>query len=154
VTHVDFCLALASWPPLEDDAWRRLADIEAMRIRNKLLVAMAVPAGLLVAQIVSVNFFVRQLQSAVSFISSAHEVIEADFDAVEIIGKLRDEVKQLPSGWVAEQSMPEAANQALDASRSRLTSLIDFIKASKAAQEIEPTVLEDECRPLSKQQRN
>jgi outer membrane murein-binding lipoprotein Lpp len=125
-----------------------------MRIRNKLLVAMAVPAGLLVAQIVSVNFFVRQLQSAVSFISSAHEVIEADFDAVEIIGKLRDEVKQLPSGWVAEQSMPESANQALDASRSRLTSLIDFIKASKAAQEIEPTVLEDECRPLSKQQRN
>jgi signal transduction histidine kinase len=39
--------------------------------------------------------------------------------------------------------MPESANQALDASRSRLTSLIDFIKASKAAQEIEPTVLED-----------
>jgi signal transduction histidine kinase len=39
--------------------------------------------------------------------------------------------------------MPKSANQALDASRSRLTSLIDFIKASKAAQEIEPTVLED-----------
>ena len=84
-----------------------------MRIRNKLLVAMAVPAGLLVAQIASVNFFVRQQQSAVSFISSAHAVIEADFDAVEIIGALRDEVKQLPSGWVAEQSKPEPRDQAL-----------------------------------------
>ena len=62
-----------------------------MRIRNKLLVAMAVPAGLLVAQIASVNFFVRELQSAASFISSAHAVIEADFDAIEIIGKLREQ---------------------------------------------------------------
>ena len=86
--------------------WRE--GTEAMRIRNKLLVAMAVPAGLLVAQIASVNFFVRQLQSAVSFISSAHAVIEADFDAVEIIGTLRNEVKQLPSGWVAEQARPIA----------------------------------------------
>ena len=91
-----------------------------MRIRNKLLVAMAVPAGLLVAQIASVNFFVRQLQSAVSFISSAHAVIEADFDAIEIIGKLRDEVKQLPSGWVAEQSRPDSADQALQADWRRL----------------------------------
>ena len=93
-----------------------------MRIRNKLLVAMAVPVGLLVAQIASVNFFVRQQQSAVSFISSAHAVIEADFDAVEIIGKLRDEVKQLPSGWVAERSRPDVADHALQASWSRLTS--------------------------------
>ena len=75
-----------------------------MRIRNKLLVAMAVPVGLLVAQIASVNFFVRQQQSAVSFISSAHAVIEADFDAIEIIGKLRDQVKQLPSGWGSQRA--------------------------------------------------
>ena len=40
-----------------------------MRIRNKLLLAMAVPAGLLAAQIASVSFFVRQQQSAVLFIS-------------------------------------------------------------------------------------
>ena len=77
-----------------------------MRIRNKLLVAMAIPAGLLAAQIASVNFFVRELQSAISFISSAQDVIEADFNAADIIGKLRDEVKQLPSGWVAEQRKP------------------------------------------------
>jgi signal transduction histidine kinase len=110
-----------------------------MRIRNKLLLAMAVPAGLLAAQIASVSFFVRQQQSAVSFISSAHEVIEADFDAIEIIGTLRNEVKQLPSGWVAEQREPE--NQALPASWNELTSLIDFIQASTAAQEIEPRVV-------------
>ena len=113
-----------------------------MRIRDKLLVAMAVPVGLLVAQVMSVNFFVRQLQSAVSFISSAHAVIEADFDAVEIIGKLRNEVKQLPSGWVAEQSKPDSDTQLLPASWNELASLIDVIKASKAAQEITPSVLD------------
>jgi signal transduction histidine kinase/HAMP domain-containing protein len=113
-----------------------------MRIRTKLLLAMAVPAGLLAAQIASISFFVRQQQSAVSFISSAHAVIEADFDAVEIIGALRDEVKELPSNWVAERSNPETAPQPLDASWSELTSRIDIIKASKAAQEIEPSVLD------------
>jgi signal transduction histidine kinase len=113
-----------------------------MRIRTKLLLAMAVPAGLLAAQIASVSFFVRQQQSAVSFISSAHAVIEADFDAVEIIGALRDEVKQLPSNWVAERSSPATDPQPLRASWSELASLIDVIKASKAAQEIEPSVLD------------
>jgi signal transduction histidine kinase/HAMP domain-containing protein len=112
-----------------------------MRIRNKLLLAMAVPAGLLAAQIASVSFFVRQLQSAVTFISSAHAVIEADFDAVELIGALRDDVKQLPSNWVAEQSKETGASP-LPASWNELTSLIDVINASKAAQEIEPSVLD------------
>jgi signal transduction histidine kinase len=109
-----------------------------MRIRNKLLVAVAVPAGLLVAQIASVNFFVRELQSAVSFISSAHAVIEADFNAVEIIGKLRDEVKQLPSGWVAKQDDPNP----LEPLWADLTWLINVIVQSTAAQAIEPAVLE------------
>ena len=109
-----------------------------MRIRNKLLVAMAVPAGLLVAQIASVNFFVRELQSAVSFISSAHAVIEADFDAVELIGALRDEVKQLPSNWVAEQDDPDP----LQPEWGDLTWLINVIVQSSAAQAIEPAVLE------------
>src|SRR5918995_2630998 len=112
-----------------------------MRIRTKLLVAMAVPAGLLVAQIASVNFFVRQLQSAVSFISSAHAVIEADFDAVEIIGTLRNEVKQLPSAWVAEPSKADSDGQ-LRASWTELASLIDLIQGSNAARQIEPSVLD------------
>ena len=112
-----------------------------MLIRNKLLLAMAVPAGLLAAQIASVSFFVRQQQSAVSFISSAHAVIEADFDAVERIGALRDEAKQLPSNWVAEQSKESGAPPAT-ASWNELASLIDVIKSSKAAQEIEPSVLD------------
>ena len=102
-----------------------------MLIRNKLLLAMAVPAGLLAAQIApSVSFFVRQQQSAVSFISSAHAVIEADFDAVERIGALRYEAKQLPSDWVAEQSKESGAPPAT-ASWNELASLIDVIKSSK-----------------------
>jgi signal transduction histidine kinase len=109
-----------------------------MRIRTKLLVAMAVPAGLLVAQIASVSFFVRELQSAVSFISSAHAVIEADFDALEIIGKLRDEVKQLPSKWVAEQDAPNP----LQPQWADLSWLINVIVQSTAAKAIEPAVLE------------
>src|SRR5918994_612944 len=109
-----------------------------MRIRTKLLVAMAVPAGLLVAQIASVSFFVRELQSAVSFISSAHAVIEANFNAVELIGALRAEVKQLPSNWVAEQDDPNPLQpQWVD-----LTWLINVIVQSSAAQAIEPAVLE------------
>jgi len=111
-----------------------------MRIRNKLLLAMAVPAGLLAAQIASVSFFVRQLQSAVTFISSAHAVIEADFDAIERIGALRDEAKQLPSNWVAEQSR-ESGAPPLSAAWNELASLIGVIQTSRAAQEIEPSVL-------------
>jgi len=111
-----------------------------MRIRNKLLLAMAVPAGLLAAQIASVSFFVRQLQSAVTFISSAHAVIEADFDAVEHISALRNETKQLPSNWVGEQSQ-ESGAPSLSASWNELASLIGVIKASRAAQEIEPSLL-------------
>jgi signal transduction histidine kinase len=112
-----------------------------MRIRSKLLLAMAVPAGLLAAQIASVGFFVRQLQSAVTFISSAHAVIEADFDAVELIGALRAEVKQLPSNWVAERDR-ETVAPPLAASWSELASLIGVIQASEAAREIEPSVLD------------
>jgi signal transduction histidine kinase len=108
-----------------------------MRIRTKLLVAMAVPAGLLVAQIASVHFFVRELQSAGSFISSAHAVIEADFKAVELIGALRNEVKQLPSNWVAEQDDSEP----LQPQWADLTWLINVIVQSSAAQAIEPAVL-------------
>ena len=113
-----------------------------MRIRNKLLVAMAIPAGLLAAQIASVNFFVRELQSAVAFISSAHAVIEADFNAVDIVGKLRDEVKQLPSGWVAEQRKPGTDSPPMPALWSRLATQIDVVEGSAAARELEPSTLD------------
>jgi signal transduction histidine kinase len=121
-----------------------------MRIRNKLLLAMAVPAGLLVAQIASVNFFVRQQQAAVSFISSAHAVIEADFAAVDQIGALRDEVKQLPSIWAAEQNRPDGEDHPLRASWKELASSIDFIKTSRAAQEIQPSVLDAVMQAFAK----
>jgi signal transduction histidine kinase/HAMP domain-containing protein len=121
-----------------------------MRIRNKLLLAMAVPAGLLVAQIASVNFFVRELQLAASFISSAHAVIEADFEAIEIIGKLRDKVKQLPSGWVAERNQRDASAQSLRASWNALTLSIDVIKASRAARETMPSVLDAVIKAFGK----
>jgi signal transduction histidine kinase len=121
-----------------------------MRIRNKLLLAMAVPAGLLVAQIASVNFFVRHQQAAVSFISSAHAVIEADFAAVDKIAALREEVKQLPSIWAAEQNRPDGEQHPLRASWNEMTSLIDFIKGSRAAREIEPRVLDTVTQALGR----
>ena len=121
-----------------------------MRIRNKLLVAMAIPAGLLAAQIASVNFFVRELQSAVSFISSAQDVIEADFNAVDIIGKLRDEVKQLPSGWVAEQRKTGTEAPPMPALWSKLAAQIDPIKGSAAAHELEPGTLDAVSKAFDK----
>ena len=53
-----------------------------MRIRNKMLLAMSVPIGLLVVQVFAVNHFVRELQGATSFVASAHDAIEADFNAL------------------------------------------------------------------------
>ena len=68
-----------------------------MRIRSKLLLAMLVPLGLLVAQILAMNAFIHELQLAATFISSAHTVIEADFEAVELVSVMRQEVKRLPA---------------------------------------------------------
>ena len=112
-----------------------------MRIRNKLLLALAIAAALLIAQIVAVGFFIRQLQVATTFVASAHAVIEADFRASELVGKLREAVKQLPSAYVAERSREEIDAQLLQPSFDRLTSLIDFIGASDAARQIAPSVL-------------
>jgi signal transduction histidine kinase/DNA-binding response OmpR family regulator len=111
-----------------------------MRIRNKLLLAMAVPVGLLVAQVAAVNFFIRELQSAVTFISSAHEVIEADFTALGLVATLRTEVKQLPSNYVAEQSR-KGETQRFRPSWTELNSQIDRIVTSTAAREIEQRTL-------------
>ncbi len=63
-----------------------------MRIRTKLLLAMTVPLALLIVQIGAVNTFIRELQSAVTFISSAHSLIEADFEAADLIDVLRRDV--------------------------------------------------------------
>ena len=67
-------------------------------------------------------------------------MIEADFDALEIIGTLRNEVKQLPSAWVAERSTPDR-DAPLRASWDELSSVIAFIRTSNAAQQVEPGVL-------------
>src|SRR3712207_7849142 len=74
-----------------------------MRIRNKILLAMSVPISLLVVQVIAVNHFVRELQNATTFIASAHEAIEADFGALDLVGKLRQEVRKLPSGAVRSE---------------------------------------------------
>jgi adenylate cyclase len=112
-----------------------------VRIRNKLLLAVAVAAALLVAQILTVGFFIRQLQVATTFVASAHAMIEADFRAAELVGKLREAIKQLPSAYVAERSREEVDAQLLHSSWDQLTSLIDFIRGSDAAQQIGPGVL-------------
>ena len=48
-----------------------------MRVRTKLLAAVAVVLALLVVQVAVVSVFIRELQSAVTFIGAAHTVIEA-----------------------------------------------------------------------------
>ena len=121
-----------------------------MRIRNKLLLAMAVPVALLVTQIVLVNVSVRELQSAVTFISSAHSVIEADFVAAELVATLRKDVKQLPSGYVTAQANKDDGAVPLRPRWQEVASLIDVIAASSATQAIEPGVLDAVVRALGK----
>jgi signal transduction histidine kinase len=112
-----------------------------VRIRNKLLLAVAVAAALLVAQMLAVGFFIRQLQVATTFVASAHAVIEADFRAAGLVGRLREAVKQLPSAYVAEHSREEVDAELLHSSWDELTRLIDLIRDSDAARQIEPGVL-------------
>ncbi len=112
-----------------------------MRIRTKLLLAVAAGGALLVAQILAVGFFIRQVQVASTFIASAHAMIEADFRAAELVADLRDAVKQLPSGYVAERSQRDVEAQLIYTSWDKLASLIDFIHGADAAKQIEPSVL-------------
>lgn len=70
-----------------------------MRIRTKILLAMSVPVGLFIAQILSVNISFREMHASVDFIGSSHSLIEADLAAVEVVTKLRGEVKKLPSSY-------------------------------------------------------
>jgi adenylate cyclase len=120
-----------------------------MRLRNKLLVAAAVPTLLLSTQIVIVNHFIRELQSAVTFISAGHVVIEADFRASEFVGALRRDIKRLPtiySGDAAQRSGAEAVDQSIRAELSKLTSLINTISGAKAVQQIKPGLLDTVVR--------
>lgn len=113
-----------------------------MRVRNKLLLAMAVPAGLLVAQIGSVSYFIGQSQEATTFISSAHAAIEADFAAAELVARLREEVKQLPSIFVSEQTGAGRDAARLRDTWNKLASLVELITVSDAVRRIGPSVLE------------
>ena len=97
-----------------------------MRIRTKLILAIAVPVGLLVTQIVVVNVFIRELQLAVTFISSAHKVIEADFVATELVATMRAEVKQLPARYVTEGGT-DSDETPLGQDWEKLTAEIDLI---------------------------
>ena len=109
-----------------------------MRVRTKLLAAVAVALALLVAQMAAVSVFIRELQSAVTFIAAAHTVIEADFEALELVATLREDVKRLPSRYVAEQ-------EASDPMRPRwetLDSLVGFITTASAELAIEGSTLE------------
>jgi len=112
-----------------------------MRIRNKFLLAMAVPVGLLVIQIVVVNIFVRELQSAVTFISSAHSVIEEDFIAAELVGTFRKDVKQLPSRYVDSRVTDSGSAGSIRPRWSELEARIAAIDASDAARTIDPATL-------------
>lgn len=86
-----------SSPGFEKRGASEARDRGPVRLRNKLLLAMAVPTGLLVLQVAVVAGFVREQQKAVAFISSGQRVIEASFVAAERVRLLREAVKELPS---------------------------------------------------------
>ena len=111
------------------------------RIRNKLLLAMSVPVGLLVVQVFSVNHFVRELQSAVGFIGSAHDAIEANFAAVDLVVKLRQEVRQLPSAVVVERVRTDADLAGRRRLWDELAAAVGLIDASDAVRTVAPQVV-------------
>ena len=109
-----------------------------MRVRTKLLAAAAVVLALLLTQVAVVSVFIRELQLAVAFIGAAHDVIEADFQALDLVSTLRSEVKQIPSRYV---TTPDTADPRRP-QWQELTSLINAIGASSATQAVQPAVLE------------
>ncbi len=113
-----------------------------MRIRNKLLLAMALPVVLLVIQIAAVHYFVLQLQSAVIFIGKAHSVIEADFKAAEEVARLRSSVKQIPARYVSADSEESEEAKGLRGDWERLAREIDTIRASTAIAAVDPAAVE------------
>ena len=103
-----------------------------MRIRNKLILAMAVPVGLLLLQIVLVNLSIRELQTAIEFISDANRVIEDDFLAQEKIEELRAEIKEIPARFVSTQPEHESTSRTIRQHWSELDNRLDVIGRSSA----------------------
>jgi signal transduction histidine kinase/DNA-binding response OmpR family regulator/HAMP domain-containing protein len=120
-----------------------------MRLRNRLLVAAAVPTILLFAQVIFVTYFIHQLQSAVTFISSAHAVIEADFEASELVNVLRKEIKRLPTAYSGLRNGAVPAEHPLKGEFDRLESLISKIANAPAAQQIERRLVDAVARAAS-----
>jgi hypothetical protein len=85
----------------------------------------------------------------VTFIGSAHGVIEADFNAVELVGDLREQVKRLPSRYVTAQGRAAADADPLRVLWDRLTAQLDRIRASSARLPIEPRILEAVTRTFN-----
>jgi adenylate cyclase len=112
-----------------------------MRIRNKILLAMSVPISLLIVQVLAVNHFVRELQNATTFIASAHEAIEVDFGALDLVGKLRQEVRKLPSGAVADQGMLDSRRERQEL-WDRLDRAAAAVASANATQQIDPLRLQ------------
>ncbi len=77
-----------------------------MKIRNKLLLATAIPITLLIVQVLLVNIFIRELQLAVQFISTSQNVIEADLLAKDQLEELRRHVKNIPQTYVQSNDSP------------------------------------------------
>jgi hypothetical protein len=123
----------------EADVWQ--VERARMRIRNKILLAMSVPISLLIVQVLAVNHFVRELQNATTFIASAHEAIEVDFGALDLVGKLRQEVRKLPSGAVADQGMLDSRRERQEL-WDRLDRAAAAVASANATQQIDPLRLQ------------
>ena len=109
-----------------------------MRIRNKLLLAMAIPVGLLVIQVAAVNYFVRELQTATQFIGSAQTVIETDFEAADLLRDLRQNVKRVPSAYdVSDSGVAD-----LEPLWRQIVQRLHFIQGSSASEAVDPGVLQ------------
>lgn len=108
-----------------------------MRIRNKLLLATAIPIVLLIAQVLLVNVFVRELQLAVQFIGSAQQVIEADLKAKDLLGVLRKQVKYVPQIYVQPTNSPSS----IDPLWQEITQNIDLINSSSVITTINTDVV-------------
>jgi signal transduction histidine kinase/CheY-like chemotaxis protein/HAMP domain-containing protein len=109
-----------------------------MRIRNKLLLTMALPIGLLVIQVGAVNYFIRQLQQAAQFFGSAQTVIEADFAAADLVETLRDRVKRLPSSY----NLSPGGDLGLDPLWQQISAELEVIATSEASRALESSVFE------------
>lgn len=97
-----------------------------MLIRNKLLLATAIPIALLILQVLLVNIFVRELQLAVQFIGAAQNIIEADLTAKDQLENLRRQVKTVPQMYVQSND----ASTSIDSLWQEVGRNIELIRSS------------------------